>query len=220
MNTGSRSACPVQHTEVEKTRWAPSLRGAVAFAIAAGLALGVGTALLFEFPHQFWWLTKVGVPWLAAAFVCGAIAANYFRGAVCGAVSLVVAVASYYPAMGMIFNDFYSPRCYGWIAAAIPGGLLFGAAGAGWRIGSQAARVATAALLAASFAGEAMFFVLYGWRGERVLGLFCLALFAALLPALLLRESSERWLAFFLAAGLTLVAVVAEGAVYVGLRYL
>jgi hypothetical protein len=191
-------------------------RDSIVTAVVAGLVLGVATRFVYELPREWHWLAKVGVPWLAAAFLVGALARRPGRGAGFGAAALVAATLVYYAILGLVQHAYeVSPVGLGWLVVALPGGAAFGALGALYASGR--ARVLTTSALAASFGGEAVLFALLVHHPGRA-GTYLLAA-AMALPFLLLRRARERLLA--LGAGMLLAgaAVVAEGGVFVVTRY-
>ena len=191
-------------------------RDSLLTAAAAGLVLGVATRLVYELPREWHWLAKVGVPWLAAAFLVGALARRPWRGAVLGATALVAATLVYYAILGLVQHAYeVSPVGLGWLLVAVPGGAGFGALGALWASGRW--RVVGVAVLAASFGGEAALFALLV-PGPGRPGTYLLAA-AMAVPFLLLRRARERLAALAAGALLAGAAVVAEGGVFVVTRY-
>jgi uncharacterized protein DUF6518 len=193
-------------------------RDSLTVALAAGLALGVATRYVYELPGEWHWLAKVGVPWLAAAFAVGALARRPARGALHGAAALVAATVIYYlPALiGLTHTTYASnPVGLGWIAIAVPGGGVFGALGCSYARGR--ARVLTASVLTAAFAGEAILFALLVQHPGRA-GTYLLAV-AIALPFLLLDRARERIAALAASAFLAGAALIAEGGVFLVTRY-
>jgi hypothetical protein len=191
-------------------------RDSIVTAVAGGLVLGVATRFVYELPHEWHWLAKVGVPWLAAAFAIGALARRASRGAILGATALVAATLVYYAILGLVQHAYeVSPVGLGWLVVAVPGGAAFGALGALYASGR--ARVLATSVLAASFGGEAVLFALLVHHAGRA-GTYLLAA-AMALPFLLLRRWRERGLALCGTAVLAGAAVVAEGGVFVVTRY-
>lgn len=193
-------------------------RDSLPTAIAAGLALGVATRLVYELPYEWHWLAKVGVPWLAAAFLVGALARRAGRGAAFGAAALAAATVVYYLPSILGYGRFSyeaNPVGLGWLAIAVPGGAAFGALGALWASGR--ARVAAVSMLAASFGGEAVLFALFVHHPGRA-GTYLLAA-AMATPFLLLHRADERAAALCAGALLAGAAVMAEGGVFVVTRY-
>jgi hypothetical protein len=125
-----------------------SRRGALV-ALAAGVALGTLTRLVYELPDEWWWLAKIGGPWLLVAFVLGCTAHNAGEGAPRGAVALVAAVLVYYTILGIVQHSYdSSPLGLAWLLVAVPAGATFGAL-ATWRRTSHAPMLLPAAVLAA-----------------------------------------------------------------------
>lgn len=188
-----------------------------AFALAAGALLGVATRLVYELPHEWWWLAKVGMPWLATAFAVATVTARPRRGALLGAAALVAATLVYYAILGLVQHRYWvSPLGLGWLWVAVPGGALFGALGAAWRGGRLP--VLSVAVLTASFAGEGLLFgLLVHHPGQAGTWLVAVAL---ALPVAMLRGVSERVRALALAGVLAGAAIAAEGAVLVATSYI
>ena len=177
-----------------------------------GAALGLGTRFVFYGPTELLWLHKVGVPWLAAAFLVGALRPAWRSGSIDAALALVVAVLVYYEAP---VADAGSHIGLGWIWIAVPAGAAFGALGALWR-SHERWRLPATALLVGAFLGEAM--IWYG-RGRPLVALveYCTA---ALLLGLLLPRNSQRVGAAAAAGVIAVAAAAMEVAVFVGLGYL
>jgi len=194
-------------------------RDSLIVAVAAGLVLGVATRFVYELPHEWHWLAKVGVPWLAAAFAVGALARRPARGARNGAAALVAATLVYYAILALVQHAYgVSAVGMGWLLVAVPGGAAFGALGTTYAHARGRARVLAASLLTAAFAGEAVLFALLVHHPGRA-GTYLLAI-AMALPFLLLRRARERLLALTISAFLAGVALVAEGGVFVVTRYM
>src|SRR5207248_1226494 len=132
-----------------------SLIGSLWRVLAWALLLAAATRLAYRLPAEWRWLPAVGAPWLAAAFAIGATVRRPRAGAARGALLLVAAVLFYYAILGFVEHNYEgSPFGLAWLVPAVPGGAAFGALGALWRSGRAA--VLSTALLAASFAGEAL----------------------------------------------------------------
>jgi hypothetical protein len=174
--------------------------------LVAGFLLGVVTRLSHDLPPEWQWLAKVGVPWLVVAFAIGALARGHGRGALHGAICLVVAILVYYALPDVLHRPYYTPLGLWWLLIAAPGGALFGALGATWRSGR--AVVPIAALLAGALVAEAIVFAL--WRFDAPLAGPALLALAAGLVATLVHGSAARMRAIGLAAVLTFVALAAE----------
>jgi len=172
----------------------------------AGLLLGVATRLAHDLPPEWQFIARVGVPWLVVAFAVGALAGGTRRGALDGAVALVVAILAYYALPHVLNRPFYTPLGLWWLFVAVPGGAIFGALGAVWRGGR--AVVPIAALLSGALVAEALIFSL--WRvNDPLAGPALIALAAASL-AVLVPSGAGRLRALGLVAVLTLVTLVAQ----------
>jgi hypothetical protein len=184
-------------------------------AILLGTALGLGTRYGSQFPGDFDWLPRVGVPWLAVAFAAAAGVPRVRHGAALGALALVAAIGVYYAALGFLQGAYeHSPLGLGWLVVAVPGGALFGTLGSLWSAGR--ARVTIAAILSACFAGEALIFDRFA---DPAATPYLMAA-AAATPLLLLRRPFERVCALGLAIPFIAAAVVAEAFVLFTTAYL
>src|SRR5262245_43958949 len=100
------------------------------------------------------WLTALGAPWLLVGFAAGAIAARdrLARGALAGAVALILGVVAYYIDDAILHQShlYDAAMTVAWSAAAAPVGAIAGAAGASvWK------RPAAGLLPAAALIAEA-----------------------------------------------------------------
>ena len=184
----------------------------MARSLLLGAVLGLGTRFAHHGPSELLWLHKVGVPWLAAAFVAGALRPAWRSGAVHGALALVMAVVVYYEA------PVADPRSHiglGWIWIALPGGAAFGALGAAWR-GHERWRLPAAAVLTGAFLGEAMIWYARG-RPQVALAEY---LAAAVVLGVLLPRNAQRATAAVAAGVIAIAAAASEVAVYLSLGYL
>ena len=135
-------------------------------ALLAGIALGVAGRLSDYLGPGAALLFALGGPWFIVAFAVGATARRPVTGAIGGGVALVVSVAVYYALMLAVERR--TGRGYAmsmtilWGAAAVPCGLLFGAAGALWRDRREDLRAAGLALLGGALAGEALLLLARG----------------------------------------------------------
>jgi hypothetical protein len=174
-----------------------------AVAAGAGVALGLVTALAHRAPGDLPFFAKLGAPWLAAAFAVGAWSRDPVRGAVAGALALVVATGAYYALM--YAQGFYgrSPIGVWWVLVAVPGGMLFGGAGGAWR---ERRHWLPVALLLAALAGEGLYFALRGDAPALAIGELAVA---AVLPLGLLTVRRDRLAAVGAAAVLALVGGLA-----------
>jgi hypothetical protein len=154
----------------------------------------------------------LGAPWLAGAWVVGALAGSRAAGALAGAAALALGTGAWYlltvaaGGLGAVFYAF--PVAPAWAAVAAGAGALFGLAGAAWREGSRTWPVA---LLAGALAGEAL--LLAGeWSGRAAQVVLVVELVAALAIV-------ARWRAALPAAVVCAVAfALVEGAVRDALR--
>ena len=168
--------------------------------------------MVFHGPTELLWLHKVGVPWLAAAFLVGALRPGWRSGAVHGAVALVVAVVVYYEAP---VADAGSHIGLSWIWIALPTGAAFGALGAAWRA-DERWRLPAAALVAGAFLGEAMIW----YARDRPLVALAEYCAAAVALCVLLPRNAQPATAAVAAGAIAVVAAATEVAVYVSLGYL
>ncbi|HEX6712812.1 MAG TPA: DUF6518 family protein [Thermoleophilaceae bacterium] len=184
-------------------------------AILFGAALGLATRYGSQFPGDFDWLRRVGVPWLAVGFAAAISVPRVRHGALLGALSLVVAILVYYAALAFL-QDAYdrSPLGVAWLVIALPGGAVFGTLGSLWSAGRE--RVTISAVLAACFLGEAVIFdrFLDPAAAPYLLGA------AVAMPVLLLRRTADRLAALALALPFMAAAVVVEGVVFLSTGYL
>ena len=147
---------------------------AVLLAVAAGAALGFAGQTGSDLHPGLRWVVALGVPWLLTAFFAGAIVGDRLRGAIAGALSLVIGTVAYYAlrvALGeggpLHAADALRGAVIvaGWCAAAIGGGAAFGLAGALWRSGGALATVAGSALVSGALVGEALLLT-QEWTGR------------------------------------------------------
>jgi hypothetical protein len=185
------------------------MRRALLVAVGAGVVLGVGTRFVYELPREWWWLARVGGPWLVVAFGTGMVARKARDGALAGGVCLVTATLAYYGVMSL--QDAYGSSPFGlaWLFVAVPAGLGFGALGAAVR--SRALRLPAAAALAAAFAAEAVLIA-----DRSAVGPAALLVAALLVPLAAGRSHRDQALVFTWAAA-AFVAASAAGRVVVAL---
>ncbi|MFL5841885.1 MAG: DUF6518 family protein [Thermoleophilaceae bacterium] len=185
----------------------PMRRGLVV-AFAAGLLLGLATRLVYELPREWWWLAKIGGPWLAVAFTVGLTVRRPLDGALIGAVCLVTAILIYYAIMGLLQHAYdASPLGLAWLFIAVPAGLAFGALGATVR--RPGLRVPASAMLSAAFVAEAL---LTADRSRA--GTAALLAGGLVVPLVTGRSYREQALTFGWTAALGGVAVAAGGVVF------
>ena len=126
-------------------------------AVPLGLLLGAAGQTADHLLHELRWAAALGAPWLAVAFLAGALARDRIAAAVAGAVALVVATVTYYAvnrAGGGLAGS--AVIVVGWSAACVLAGGGFALAGAAWRTGGSLGRPAGAAVLAGALVGEAV----------------------------------------------------------------
>jgi hypothetical protein len=132
---------------------------AVLIALGFGVALGFLEQSLRHSSPPLPWLTALGVPWLATAFVVGALVRGRRRAPIAAAATLVFAVITYYLVMrltaGHTTTGYVLRVGAAWSVAAAAAGAGFGALGAAWRARARRETLATAAISGA-FAGEAL----------------------------------------------------------------
>lgn len=212
---------------------------AVALAsLAAALALGVagryaGSAGLLAHAGPLAepaaklgpWAIALGAPWLAVAWVLGAIARRPLLGAAAGAVALVGGTGAWYAftvwQLGRSALDYAVPVAFGWGLASLAAGMVFGGAGALWRSARRdSLRALGAAILAGSFIGEAIeLATIWDGRAARVVLAVELLLGAVLAVVLLLGRPRALLLGLLLTALVALVAAGAEHEVRHALRH-
>ena len=135
-------------------------------ALLAGIALGVTGRVSDHLGPDAALLFALGGPWFVVAFAVGAAARSPVAGAIGGAVALAVSVAVYYALMLAIERR--GGQAYAmsmtllWGGAAVPCGVLFGAAGGLWRGRRDDLRAAGLALLGGALGGEALLFLARG----------------------------------------------------------
>lgn len=193
-----------------------------ALATGLGVLLGVSSRLGDLLPGALAWPFNMGSPWLAVAFMAGAIGCGLWGGAARGAVALVTAVAAYYGYMhyveGQANLSYLRNIAAPWLGVALVGGPLFGFAGALRRTGSPRARIAAVALLAGALMEESALLLLrpYNLATRAVISLGLVA--AVALPWLLLRDRREALAALGLTAGFGVAGAGAMAALLVVLR--
>jgi hypothetical protein len=170
------------------------MKRSLLIAVGAGIVLGAGTRLVYELPREWWWLARVGGPWLAFAFGAGLTTRKALGGAVAGCACLVTATLVYYGIMGLLQHAYEtSPLGLAWLFVAVPTGLGFGALGAAAR--SAALRLPAAAAVSAAFAAEALLIA-----GRSGVGPGALLVAALLVPLAAARGYREQALVFTWAA--------------------
>ena len=124
----------------------------VIFAVTAGLALGVATRFVYQLPHEWWWLARIGGPWLVVAFAVGCATRRVRWAALAGGICLVSATLVYYAILAFVQHGYHlSPIGLGWLVVAVPAGLAFGALGSvAWRSPLRGLAVAGLAVCSAA----------------------------------------------------------------------
>ena len=106
------------------------MRRTLIIAIGTGLLLGIATRSIYQLPSEYWWLARVGAPWLAVAFAVGIVPRRPWEGALSGAACLVAATLVYYAILGLVQHGYAgSPLGLRWLIVAVPSGLIFGSLG-------------------------------------------------------------------------------------------
>jgi len=171
------------------------------------------------------WAIALGAPWLAVAWVLGAVARHLLLGALAGAVALVGGTGAWYAftvwQLGRDALDYALPVAFGWSLAAIAAGVVFGGAGALWRSADRnALRALGASILAGSFIGEAIeLATIWDGRAARAVLAVEFLLGLALVVVLLIRWPRALLLGIVFTAVIALVAAGAEHEVRHALRH-
>jgi hypothetical protein len=171
------------------------------------------------------WVIALGAPWLAVAWVLGALARVPWLGALAGAVALVGGTGAWYAftvwQMGRGALDYAVPVAFGWSLASIAAGVVFGGAGALWRSArSDWTRAFGASVLAGSFIGEAIeLATIWDGRAARAVLTVEFVLGAALTVVLLISRPRALIVGIALTAVVALVAAGAEHEVRHALRH-
>lgn len=150
-------------------------------------------------------------PWIAAAFVAGVTCRNVVTGAAAGIVSLAIGIVGYYLLLEMAGDREgidLQRVAIAWLTIGAACGLVFGGAGAAWRMGGRRSRLVAAALLGGALGGIGLYGVFDmapywpGSRREVVLG--AVHLFAGLaVAAAIVRGYAERAWVFAASAALS-----------------
>jgi hypothetical protein len=186
------------------------MKRSLLIAVGAGIVLGAGTRLVYELPREWWWLARVGGPWLAFAFGAGLTTRKALGGAVAGCACLVTATLVYYGIMALLQHSYEtSPFGLAWLFVAVPAGLGFGALGAAAR--SPGLRARASAALSAALAAEAVLIADRSTAGPAAL------VVAALLVPLASQRSRRDQVLVFTWAAAAFVAAAAAGRVVVAL---
>jgi len=208
----------------------------IVLALAAALLLGVAGRVLLsavraspELPHAGTLtavgesLVALGAPWLAAAWLVGALSGSRRAAPFAGAAALVLGTGAWYGLTILTQGRYHAlhyalPVGIGWACVAFAAGALFGAAGAAWRYGGAIARAAGVATLAGALAGGAV--ALGGqWTGRAAaFGLTVELAVAGAVPVLAARPRRALPLAVALTAVAAVGIAFAEDAVRDALR--
>jgi hypothetical protein len=171
------------------------------------------------------WAIALGAPWLAVAWLLGAVARHPLLGALAGAVALVGGTGAWYAftvwQLGRSALDYALPVAFGWGLASIAAGVVFGGAGALWRSAQRdSLRALGAAILAGSFIGEAIeLATIWDGRAARVVLATEFFLGLVLTVVLLIRWPRALILGVFFTAVIALIAAGAEHEVRHALRH-
>ena len=138
------------------TRDARHLAIAALIGLAAGSLTQVGQGVL---PDGWRVIANSITPWLAVAFLTGAVAPGRASAVAGGIVSLLGALVGYYALVAIRFG--YGPSLSGamllWLIAAVVGGPVFGLAGHWWRGPDAWRRAVGPALLGAAAIAEGVY---------------------------------------------------------------
>jgi hypothetical protein len=171
------------------------------------------------------WAIALGAPWLAVAWVLGAVARHPLLGALAGAVALVGGTGAWYAftvwQVGRGALDYALPVAFGWSLASIAAGVVFGGAGALWRSAERdSLRALGASILAGSFIGEAIeLATIWDGRAARAVLAVEFLLGLALVVVLLIRWPRALLLGIVFTAVIALIAAGAEHEVRHALRH-
>jgi hypothetical protein len=179
--------------------------------LLAALLLGVGVGLFSsradflppETPlHVLVAMGNAIGPWVAVAFLAGAIQGDARRGAVGGAVALMAGVTTYYLAALLFWGhgvpSFLSQLFAVWLVVGLVAGSVTGAAAGGWAVHDRFRWIGPALLAGALLAEAAYRFIeVEGWLGidlarTGVQVALIDSIAALVVPALLLKR--PRWL--------------------------
>jgi hypothetical protein len=202
----------------------------IALLIAAGLGLAGRVAVRAgtELPHGYavgalgHKAIALGAPWLAAAWVIGALARSGARGAAAGATALALGTGGWYTLTviaapdGAAAASYALPMALAWGVAALAAGALFGLAGAAWGRGPVARAIGVAAL-AGALAGESLL-LMREWSGRAADAVLAAELAVGLFVLVAARRRVPLPLTLGLFALAALGMAEAEGAVRGTLR--
>jgi hypothetical protein len=170
--------------------------------LLAGLGVGVATSFgqteLSGAVHAY---ANSASSWLVAPFVLGVCMATLPGAAVAGASVCLLQLVGYYVTAHERGYPAGSRIVLFWLACAVAGGPVFGAAGYVWRTAAPAVRGVGPATLAGAFVAEGLWVYLHElhYNGTTVLWLAT----AAVLALVLMRGLDEyRWLALTIPVGI------------------
>jgi hypothetical protein len=208
--------------------WRPLLLAVVA-ALGLGFAGRIAVRAGADLPHGQaiaavgHTAVALGAPWLAVAWIVGAMAGSRRRGALGGAAALVLGTGGWYlltvvaAASGWAAAHYAVPVAAAWGLVALGAGAFFGFAGATWRDGAPAARAAAVAVLSGALAGEALL-LMRAWPGRAAAFVLAAELAAGLGVLALARRRAPLLLTLLLAAAATVLVAGSEGVVRHALR--
>jgi hypothetical protein len=208
--------------------WRPlllAIAAAVALGFAGRIAVHAGAGLphgraIAAVGHT---AVALGGPWLAAAWIVGAMAGSRWRAVAGGAAALVLGTGGWYlltvvaAASGWAAASYAVPVAAAWGVVALGAGSVFGLAGAIWRDGGRAARAASVALLAGALSGEALL-LMREWPGRAAALVLTLELAAGLALVVLARRRAPLGLTLLLFVAATVAVAGTEGVVRDALR--
>jgi hypothetical protein len=165
------------------------------------------------------WIIALGAPWLAVAWLLGAIARRVVLGALAGALALAGGTGAWYAftlwQVGRAALDYTVPVATAWGVAALGAGAVFGAAGAIWRSGgTDFTRALGVSILAGCLIGEAIL-LLAQWHGRAARAVLAAELLAGLALPLLLLARRPRALLLAIVFTFALAMAAAAGESYV-----
>jgi uncharacterized protein DUF6518 len=193
---------------------------ALALAVVLGVVLGGAGRWSDHAADPVRLLFALGSPWVVVGFGAGMLSRSARRGALLGAVALVVSVVAYYSIMYGVEDrgagGYAARMMVVWGAPAAAVGALFGAAGAAAH--TARLRPVALALLGGALAGEALLFLARAGEtgASRAVLVAQLLLGGAVALAGWGRRPTARVAA--LAGGVALLALVADAAIRVAAR--
>lgn len=181
---------PVTHSMPARPGTARGTVPTLALAALAGLAVGAATQVLQGILPGAWnWLANSMSAWLIVGFLFGATTARPRVAAAAGVVLLLAALLGYEVTVEARFGTGFGPLVAFWALGAVAGGVVFGAAGWGWRRGGPRVRAISTGLPAALLIGEGLYFLAILPGPETGIGAIVIGL---ALPALLGRTNGDR----------------------------